>query len=143
MINPTVFLDGTLPLELKGPVMLPIFLLLLVAPPEPDPEPPTKGFRPDLVKRLANLPAQAKKDKLPPEKVVELYYKAALQRPPRPDEARVAILHLAKGDVDKTRQEVLWALVMTKEFMAVHKIPDVKSVQSLWQDVLDLWKKDK
>jgi hypothetical protein len=50
----------------------------------------------------------------------ELYY-AAMSRPPYPDETEVALAHVAKAeDKRKAWEDVLWAIVNTREFLFRH-----------------------
>ena len=54
------------------------------------------------------------------EVLTELYY-AALSRPPFADEQAVALAHVAKAaDKRKAWEDVLWALVNTREFLFRH-----------------------
>jgi hypothetical protein len=54
------------------------------------------------------------------EVLTELYY-AALSRPPFDDEKKLALAHVAKGaDKRKAWEDVLWALINTREFLFRH-----------------------
>ena len=67
--------------------------------------------------RLGKLLAAKATDE---EILTELYY-AALARPPFDDEKKVALAHVAKGaDRRKAWEDVLWALINTREFLFRH-----------------------
>ena len=52
--------------------------------------------------------------------LTDLYY-AALSRPPAADETKLALAHVAKGaDKRKAWEDVLWALINTREFLFRH-----------------------
>jgi len=52
--------------------------------------------------------------------LTDLYY-AALSRPPFDDEKKLALAHVAKGmDKRKAWEDVLWALINTREFLFRH-----------------------
>jgi hypothetical protein len=59
--------------------------------------------------------------KKPDREVLEELYFAALARPPEPDEVAVALAHVEKAkDKRKGWEDVLWALVNTREFLFRH-----------------------
>jgi hypothetical protein len=88
-------------------------LLLVPAAPAADPEP-------DLATRLAQLPGELVKAKKSDAEVVDALFLAALARLPKDAERETAARHLAKAtDREKAAQDVLFALVNTKEFMTL------------------------
>ena len=67
--------------------------------------------------RLGPLLSAKKSEK---EILEELYY-AAMSRPPFPDEVEVALAHVAKAaDKRKAWEDVLWAVLNTREFLFRH-----------------------
>jgi hypothetical protein len=67
--------------------------------------------------RLGKLLADKKSDDAI---LTDLYY-AALSRPPFDDEKKLALAHIAKGaDKRKAWEDVLWALINTREFLFRH-----------------------
>ena len=62
----------------------------------------------------------ARKHGLDDEMLTELYY-AALSRPPFPEEREKALAHVsARPDKRKAWEDVLWALINTREFLFRH-----------------------
>jgi len=56
------------------------------------------------------------------EKITELYYRA-FSRDPRPEELKVAVGHIEKAapkDKQAAYEDVVWALINTKEFLFNH-----------------------
>ncbi len=67
--------------------------------------------------RLGPLLAAKKSEK---EILDELYF-AALARSPEADEVKAALAHVAKGtDKRKAWEDVLWAIINTREFLFRH-----------------------
>ena len=68
--------------------------------------------------RAATLAGQ--KERAGAEKVREIYLQV-YSRPPKDDELAVAVAYLAKTKDEKTGfEDILWALVNTKEFLFNH-----------------------
>ena len=62
-----------------------------------------------------------KSSKKPEKDVLEELYFAALARAPEPDEVAVALAHVAKAkDKRKGWEDVLWAVINTREFLFRH-----------------------
>jgi hypothetical protein len=79
---------------------------------------------PDVENKIADengRVAKLVKAKMPPEKAIEELYLAALARLPNADEHKQALDYLAKqNDLRRGLEDVLWALVNSKEFMFSH-----------------------
>src|SRR5437867_3959688 len=72
---------------------------------------------PNWVERLASYPAELVKDKKTDAEVAEILFQAAMKRAPTAKDKDVVAQFLGKAKVRETAcQDVLWALVSTKEF---------------------------
>jgi hypothetical protein len=79
---------------------------------------------PDVENKIADengRVAKLAKAKTPPKKAIEELYLAALARLPNADEQKQALDYLAKQkDLRRGLEDVLWALINSKEFMFSH-----------------------
>lgn len=119
-------------------------LLLALLAPEPSPEPPDpkKETREQLIHRLGRLPKDALAKKLPPEKLVDYLFAQTLGRAPRPEEAKSVLRYLAREKKPHAVQDVTWALINSREFLARHKI-EMSGAAAFGVKIAKEWEKAK
>lgn len=97
--------------------------IAFAADPSPEP-PPKKETREQLTKRLIALPAKALKGAKTDAGLIEVLFKETLNRSPKPEESTAGANHLIRAkDREAATRNLVWALVNTKEFAALHGIP--------------------
>jgi hypothetical protein len=98
---------------------------------------------PNWVERLASYPAELVKDKKTDAEVAEILFQAAMKRAATPKDKDVVAQHLARAKVRETGcQDVLWALINTKEFAKAHGLT-VEQALELGNKITDMWEKKK
>src|SRR5262249_23197289 len=93
---------------------LPLLLQALDDPPAPAED------REKLAERLSKLPGNLVKCRAPDAEVANTRFLATLRRLPNEEQMQRVTEHLRKGpDRERAAQDVVWALMNTKEFMTV------------------------